>query len=214
MESNQCELKININPDGSKTITYPDCLTTLLYNGSECHSNMPLCYENIPDPSGKPSSYWRTRDNVSIKVFKRTQIRHIDENYDVTRDQVLTELILPPKTLVHGIDPINAEKYTNKIFNDKYRAEQAYVYKQTHYSSTSFFLERSPKHKRILCNETVTQSVSMWDKSFIYNTGSLVTPQTEFHYVNKPRKTTHNIPKVYTCESGIHFYHEEIKAKE
>ena len=211
MEPTQCEFKININSDGSQTITYPDCLTTPLYNGSECHSNMPLCYENIPDPSGKPSSYWRTRDNVSIKVFKRTEIIGHDINETKIYNQVQTELILPPKTLIHGIDPINAEKYkiSGKHSNiDKYRAEKAYVYEQTIYSKVFSYGSTIP------CNEIVTHSVSIMDNTFIYSTGSLVTPRIKFHYVNNPRKSTYDIPKIYTCESGIHFYHHEIRPQE
>ena len=213
MEPKECKLEININPHGTETITYPDCLTTPLYHGTKCLSNMSLCYENIPDPSGKPSSYWRTRDNVSVKVFKQTQIKGHNKNEDSKR--VLTELILPPKTLIHGIDPINTKKYkmTGKsLCIDKYRAEKAYVCKQTIYSKD--FSEDHKRYRYIQSNEIVTQSVSIWDNSFIYTTGFLVTPRNNFHYINNPRKITRDVPKVYTCESGIHFYHEEINAKE
>ena len=77
MESKQCELKFNINPDGSQTITYPNCLTTPLYDGTECLSNMSLCYENIPDPTDKSSSYWTIRDSVSVKVYKKQDLQII-----------------------------------------------------------------------------------------------------------------------------------------
>ena len=213
MEPTQCEFKININPDGSQSITYPDCLTTPLYNGSECHSNMPLCYENIPDPSGEPSSYWTTRDNVSVKVFKPTENKDYINSKETIIHKILAELILPPKTLIHGIDPKNTEKYVLNgyiYYINIYRANQAYVYKQTCYKSCFFNPFLIGYVKIVNCNTIVTQS--SWNRS-LYETDSLV-KANNFYFVNEERNPNDDLPKLYALETGIRFYHDETKAKE
>ena len=130
---------------------------------------------------------------------------------------ILTELILPPKTLIHGIDPTNSEKYESEGYKnciDKYRANQAYVYKQTSYKRSFWNSYFHSYIKTIIRNTTVTQSVSLWDYSFVYETGSMVKPISDFYFVNEERNPNDDLPKLYTCNSGIHFYHDEIKAKE
>lgn len=212
----QCKLSVDINSSGVAIVTYPDCMTTPLYDGDLCYSNMSLCYENQLDSKGHATSYWTTRDNVSIKVFKQTTI--IDEyGYGyISNGKILMKLIIPPKTRVHGIDPVNIEKY--KLAEalrhmDKFRADKAYVYSQKIYVPPLTFVDDWNQLSR---NDKVSRSVSIYNNDFIYKTGSLVIPNYFFplEHSNCRKFKINGLPRFDICEAGIHFFHNARRAEE